>query len=317
MDSCGKVALQLLLDRQIGVQHVERLLGEVAHLQAGAQRDVAFVGLNGARHHLQERRLSRAVLPHHAPALAAPDVQVEILMHDALSVPLRQMFERRHLLARARRLTEIELHDPALLRQLDLLDLVERLDAALHLRGLRGVGREALDEPLLFREHRLLARVRRLAVRFAYGALALVEVVVARVGRNLAAVDLGDLRDDAVHELAVVRRHQQAARSRFQELLEPDDRLDVEVVRRLVHQQDVGLAEQHARHRDAHLPSARQRTDVAVDPLVVESEPVQDLARAAFERVAAEMLVLFLHDAEALEDVASISPAFAGSDIAC
>jgi hypothetical protein len=31
-------------------------------------------------------------------------------------------------------------HDLALLRQLDLLDLVERLDAALHLRRLGGVG---------------------------------------------------------------------------------------------------------------------------------------------------------------------------------
>ena len=212
------------------------------------------------------------------------------------------MLERRHLLARPRRLPEIELHDPALLRQLDLLDLLERLDAALHLRGLGGVRRKAVDEPLLLREHRLLPRVRRLAVRLADGALALVEVVVARIGRDLAAVDLRDLRDDAVHELAVVRGHQQAAGARFQELLEPDDRLDVEVVGRLVHQQDVGLAEQHARHRDAHLPAARQRAHIAVNPLVVEAEAVQDLARAALERVSAEVLVLLLHVAEALEN---------------
>ena len=98
-----------------------------------------------------------------------------------------------------------------------------------------------------------------------------------------------------------MRGHQQAAGPRLQKLLEPDDRFDVEVVRRLVHQQDVGLAEQHARHRHAHLPSARQRPHIAVNPLVVESEPVQDLARAALERVAAEVLVLFLNDAEALE----------------
>jgi hypothetical protein len=66
------------------------------------------------------------------------------------------------------------------------------------------------------------------------------------------------------------------------------------VVRRLVHQQDIWLAEQHARHRDAHLPSARQRPDVPVDPLVVEPEAVQDLAGARFERVAAEVDVLLL-----------------------
>ena len=197
---------------------------------------------------------------------------------------------------------EVELHDLPLLRQLDLLDLLQRLHAALHLRRLGGVRGEPLDETLLLGQHRLLARVRRLAIGLANRALALVEVVVARIHRDLAAVDLGDLRDDAVHELAVVRRHQQRARPRLQEAFEPDDRFDVEVVGRLVHQQHVGLAEQHARHRHAHLPAARQRADVAVDPLVVEPEAVQHFARLRLERVAAEMLVFLLHFAEARED---------------
>ena len=96
--------------------------------------------------------------------------------------------------------------------------------------------------------------------------------------------------------------------TRLQERFEPDDRLDVEMVRRLVHQQDVGLAEQHARHRHAHLPPAGQRADVAVDPLVVEPEAVKDLARLRLERVAAEVLVLLLHFAEPRED-ASMSAA--------
>ena len=166
--------------------------------------------------------------------------------------------------------------------------------------------REALDEALLLGEHRLLARVRGLAVRLADGALALVEVIVAGVGRDLPAVDLGDLRHDAVHELAVVRRHQQRAVERLQEALEPDDRLDVQMVRRLVHQQDVRAPEQHARHCDAHLPAARERADVAVDPFVVEAEPVEHLAGLRLERVAAQMVVLLLHLAEAREDAIEI-----------
>ena len=114
------------------------------------------------------------------------------------------------------------------------------------------------------------------------------------------------LRDHAVHELAIVRRHQQRAGPRLQERLEPDDRFDVEVVGRLVHQQDVGRAEQHARHRDAHLPAAREQSHVAVDPLVVEAEPVQHFARLRFEAVAAEVLVLLLHLAEAREDAVHV-----------
>ena len=207
-----------------------------------------------------------------------------------------------HLVAGARRRAEFELHDLALLRQLDLLDLVERLDAALHLRGLGGVGAEAVDEALLLGEHGLLAGEGGLLIGLADGALALVEIVVAGVGDDFAGVDFGDLGDDAVHEFAVVRGHEQRAREGLEELLEPDDGFDVEVVGGLVHQQDVGAAEQHARQRDAHFPAAGERADVAVDLIVVEAEAVEHFARLRFERVAAEVLVFFLHFAEAGED---------------
>ncbi len=149
--------------------------------------------------------------------------------------------------------------DLAPARKLDRLDLLELLDAALHLRRLRRVRGEPLDEPLLLREHRLLARVRGLALRLAELPLALVEVVVAGVRDDLAAVDLDDPVHDPVHEIPVVAGHQQRRRTGLEELLEPEDRFDVEVIRRLVHQQHVGLAEQHLRHRDAHLPAAGQR----------------------------------------------------------
>ena len=74
----------------------------------------------------------------------------------------------------------------------------------------------------------------------------------------------------------------------------------------LVHQQHLGRAEQHARHRDAHLPSARQQSYVAVDPLVIEAEPVEHLARLRFEAVAAQVFVLLLHFAEAREDAVHV-----------
>ena len=106
-----------------------------------------------------------------------------------------------------------------------------------------------------------------------------------------------------------MRGHEERAGKRLEEALEPDDRLDVQVVGRLVHQQHVRPAEQHAGHRHAHLPAARQRPHVAVDPLVVEAEAVEHLARLAFERVAAEMLVFLLHLAEAGDDRVHVADA--------
>ena len=169
-------------------------------------------GCARARDHLEQRGLARAVPAHHGPALAAANRQAEAVVNHARAVALVQILDHRHLIARARRHAELELHHLPLLRQFDLLDLVERLDAALHLRRLRGVRPEAIDEALFLGQHGLLPRERRLLVGLADGALALVEIVIARVSDDLAGIDFGDLRHDAVHELAVVRGHQQRAR---------------------------------------------------------------------------------------------------------
>ena len=162
-----KILLDLLPDRELGIEQLRRLLREVAHLHAGADTHVAPVRRQRAGDHLQQRRLAGAVPAHHRPSLAAPDRQVDAVVDHATAVGLRQILKHRDLLAGARRLAEVEIDDAPLLRQLDLLDLVERLDAALHLRRLCGVRGEAFDEPLLLGEHRLLPGVGRLAIRLA------------------------------------------------------------------------------------------------------------------------------------------------------
>ena len=96
-----------------------------------------------------------------------------------------------------------------------------------------------------------------------------------------------------------MRGHQKRAGVGLEELLEPDDRLDVEVVGRLIHKQHVGPPEQHARQRDPHFPAARKVPNVAVDLIVLEAEAVQHLAGLRLERIAAQVIVLLLHLAEA------------------
>ena len=166
------------------------------------------------------------------------------------------------VVARARRRRELERHGLAALRRLDPLDLLELLHPALHLRGVRGARLEALDELDLLGEHRLLALELRLLLLLGERALLLVELVVAGVGGQRAAVDLDDLGDDAVHELAVVRGHQQRALVALEELLQPDQALEVEVVARLVEQHDVGPHQQDARpapRASSSRPTARRR----------------------------------------------------------
>jgi hypothetical protein len=99
-----------------------------------------------------------------------------------------------------------------------------------------------------------------------------------------------------------VTGHEDRARVIADELLEPEDRLDVEMIGWFVEEEHVGTTKQDARHPDPHLPAPRESADVAVDLLVLEAEAMEDFAGPRFEVVAPFLLVGVLHLAEAGED---------------
>jgi hypothetical protein len=76
--------------------------------------------------------------------------------------------------------------------------------------------------------------------------------------------------------------------------LEPLERVDVEVVRRLVEEQQVGLRGERATERRARELAARERRQRAVEVGVGEAEVVQDRGRPVAPRVAAAVLELGL-----------------------
>ena len=169
------------------------------------------------------------------------------------------------------------------------------------------MGLEPVDKLLLFSQHRLLPAKRGLLIRLAYGSFTFIEIVIAGIADDFAGVDLRNLRDNAVHEFAIMRSHQQRPWIRLQKLLQPDDGFNIQMVRRFIHQQNFGLAEQHPRQRDTHLPSARKRAHIAINLVFLKAQSVQHFARLSFEGIAAEVFVLFLHFAEAVQNTVHIA----------
>ncbi len=82
--------------------------------------------------------------------------------------------------------------------------------------------------------------------------------------------------DDVVEQVALVTDHDQGPGIALQEVLEPQRRFKVEVVRRLVEQQHVGRREQQGSQRDAHLPAARIAVERQALHLLIEAKPQQD-----------------------------------------
>jgi hypothetical protein len=96
--------------------------------------------------------------------------------------------------------------------------------------------------------------------------------VVAVVVEEAAPHQLGGGGDHAVEHRAVVAHQDDGAGVGFQRVFEPVDALDVEVVGRLVEQQDVGLLEEEARQGRPHAPAARKGAEGAVQLVGVEAE---------------------------------------------
>ncbi len=210
---------------------------------------------------------------------------------------------RRDVLARARRRLELKAHRLLALGRFDALDLVELLDPALHLRGMAGARLESFDEGHLLCQHRLLTFELRLLLHLRDGTLLAIKLVVPRIGRQSAGIDLDDLVDDAVHEFTVVRRHQNSAVETLEEGLKPDQAFDIEMVRRFVEEHDVGAHQEDLRQRHAHLPAARQLADIAVHHRLAEAEAVKHFAGAPVQRIAVEFVIATLNFAVAGDDL--------------
>ena len=125
MTVLGKILLQLFDDGEIGIEHVQRLLREVAHIQAGAEPHASRIWSTGPGNHLKQRGLARAVSSHDGPAFSAADGEIESFVNHTRAVTLVQILKDGHLFAGSRGDTKVEFHDLPFFGQFDLFDLVQ------------------------------------------------------------------------------------------------------------------------------------------------------------------------------------------------
>ena len=86
-------------------------------------------------------------------------------------------------------------------------------------------------------------------------------------------------------------------------LFEPLNRLDVEVVRRLVQQEDRGPPEQQLRQFDTHAPAARELARGAPEVLALEPEAQQRLLDVRVAGLAAEDMVVVLRVVQTVQEL--------------
>jgi hypothetical protein len=117
-----------------------------------------------------------------------------------------------------------------------------------------------------------------------------VVVVAAHELGEAAAVHLDDLAHHAIQEVPVVRDDDEGSLPAVEKPLQPIDGRKVEVIRRLVEQEEIGRRKQQARESDPHPPPARQCLQRLVEARLRDSQSRQDRPRPRFDLVTPHRL---------------------------
>src|SRR6185437_11990696 len=138
-------------------------------------------------------------------AVAAVDGEVHALEHLFGAIALCEVANFNHGPARCGRLRESEMDDRLFLRQLDALDLLQFLNAALHLLRLRSLVAKTIDEGLQMLDVLALVAVGGFKLRTTLLLLLQIAFVVAVIDVERLVPYLDDLGHSHVEEITVVR----------------------------------------------------------------------------------------------------------------
>ena len=207
------------------------------------------------------------------------------------------MLEHDHLQSRARRLGELEVDALELVHRLLHRDLLEAFDLfflGFGAGGHRRLGAKAVDELLQVGDLTLLVLEGRRLLQLPVLLLLQVIVVVAGVAVQCAGAQFEDAVAEGVEEGAIMRNDDQPARVARQVFLKPEQRFQIEMVGRLVEQQECGLTDQEPREVGPHHPAAGERLRQFEMVRFAKSQPGEDFFGPRLERVVDVVIVIVL-----------------------
>jgi len=235
-------------------------LGKVSDLQSLAGLHTAGQRFKRAGQRLDQGGLALAVGAEQTDALAVADRQrhpaYDGLVARGGSVAAIHGLHHQHRIGRRVRLAKHETEAGGELHRRQLLHFFQRLDAALGLLRLAGLGLEAGDEALQVRDLQLLFLKPGLLQFQLLRAQDFKGRVIAAVAGQLHLVDVQHDVADRIQEFAIMRNHDQGAGIAPQPVLQPDDGIQIKMVGRLVEQQQVGRAHQGLGQIQPHAPAA-------------------------------------------------------------
>ena len=147
----------------------------------------------------------------------------------------------------------------------------------MHLQRLRIRTLETFDKLRRLGDKLLLLVIRLLLLHPAFLAQLQILRVIHFIVIDTPHRHLDGTRRDIIHKLAVVTNHNHRLTVIDQKIFQPLDRLDIQVIRRLIEQQHVRFLQQQLRQLDTHPPSTAEITRLTLEIRPLEPQSEQSL----------------------------------------
>ena len=238
------------------------LLVDISELYGLPDSEISRCRLLDAHDHAEEGGLSGTVGADDADNACGRQREIEMFVEQAVAVCLRNVVRLDDDIAQTRAVRDEYLELLLFLLHILVHQLVVGRKTCLAL-GVAARGRHAHPFQLAFEGLAALALL-FLLHRKAFGLLLEPARIVPLPRNTLAAVELENPACDVVEEVTVVRNGNYGTFILTQVLLQPVDALGIEVVRRLVQKQHVGLLQQQAAEGHTASLASRQHLDALV-----------------------------------------------------
>ena len=226
----------------------------VAETDSLTHDKTATIGLHQSEQHLHESALSCAVIADDAELFVTREVIVEVLEQDKVSVSLAHILGLEYLAADVGR---FHLEPDLLFLDTAMSLLLQLVEGFLAIPCFMSSGLRHSSHPVEFRPVEVRCPSHLSPSHFQALFTMFEEVgIVALIGVDRFFIELEDDGTDAVEEVAVVRDHQEGDVGAREIVLEPLYHLKVEVVRRFIKDEEVGLHDKRIGEGDTlQLPS--------------------------------------------------------------
>ena len=281
---------------QVPVRMVEMDdLGQIGRADLRAGADPSVIGIQLAHDHFNKGGFAGAVVTDEGNALASLHLQGNAVKQMLFAKGLGQIPHGKHFVAMEFRGVEPGVHLPGLG---GLGCGAHPLDTPLHgdgaavglVHALEGPEAKLLRRMLQLLDLGLLLQVLLHALLIAALLFHGVKAVVSAVKLRLAVLDLNDPGDDAVQEIAVMGNGHHSAPETADVLLQPLRGVEVQMVGRLVQQQDVRILQDEAAQVHPGLLTARELVEELCAHVVRDGKAVCDLVDGDIRIVAAKDL---------------------------